>query len=63
MQNMKGSLKKVKLTLRENCPYSEFLWSSFSLRMWENTNQEDSENRQFSHSVNLRQVRKFETNF
>ena len=54
-------------TLRENCPYSELSWSTFSrfrteygeilrtssysVRMWENADQNNSKNGQVSHSA------------
>ena len=49
-----------RLTLCEKCPYSEFFWSVFSrirtispysVRMWENTDQKNSEYEHFSRSV------------
>ena len=57
-------------TVRKKCPYSEFFWSTFSrirteygeiqctspysVRLWENTDQKDSEYGLFSRSVKTR---------
>ena len=60
-------MQKLLFILREKCPYSEIFWSVFSriqteygeiwstspysVRMWENTDQENSEYGHFSRSV------------
>ena len=52
-------MKLIYVTLREKCLYSEFFWSVFFrirhpylLRMWEDTDQKNSEYAYFSRSLN-----------
>ena len=65
---MDNNMKRMSITLCENCPYSEFLWSVFSrirteyeetriispysVRIRENTDQNNSEYGHFLRSVN-----------
>ena len=48
---IKAIVKKT-CTLREKCPYLQLFWSVFSIRMWENTDQNNSEYGHFLHSGN-----------
>ena len=64
--NLNMATQAIPNSLREKCPYSEFFWSvfsriraeyakiprisSYSVRMWENTDQKNSEYGHFSRS-------------